>query len=192
MKTQVARGGAGVQSGERRIGRHEFPGLGIESVDDQLVDAFVVDDHALPGRIERHVVRVRALLGRTWPRALVLAQIGHRRQLAVIVDRQDGHAAVLVVGDDQPASAGIGGQMARLAAAGRLAAELGQVAAGRVDGVGHDLPAVEAAALADGEQETPAWIAGQKRRIDFGDGIPMGQLAGSGVLIEDLEAIRVA
>ena len=126
--------------------------------------------------IERHVVGVRALLRGTWPRAVMLGQIGHRRQSSIVADGQQSHAAVLVVDHDQPASARIDSQMTRLAAARRLATERGQLPAVGVDGVGHDCSAVQASALTDGEQETPARMAGQKRRIDFGDGIAMAQL----------------
>ena len=121
VKAQVARRGAGVDAAERRIVGHQLASASVEPVAHDLVDAFVVDQDALAGRVERDEVRVRAFLGRPGPRALVLQQVGARSESTVGVDWEDRDAAVLVIGDDHPLAARVDAQVARLAAARLLA-----------------------------------------------------------------------
>jgi hypothetical protein len=172
VKGQVARRSAGVQGGERRIVRHQFPGLGVQPVDHDLVDALVADEQPLAGRVERHEVGVRPLLGRPRPGALVLAQVGGRLEPPIRVDRQNGHRTVLVVGDEQVAASRVGTEVAGLAAVGALPAEERQIARVLVDLVRRDRPwplAFEDPALADGEQEALSRIERQEGRIDVRD-----------------------
>src|SRR5262249_6427813 len=131
MEAQVARRGAGVQSAERRVGRLEV--AITQAIADDLVDALVAHQQALAGGIEGHEVGVWP--GLRWPRtgALVLAKLSHRAEPTLSIDGQDGDAAVLMVGDDEPFAARVRAQVAGLTAAGRLVAQLSEHTRLRID-----------------------------------------------------------
>ncbi len=124
VEGEVPRGGAGVELPERRVVGDELPVRRVEPVGHHLVDALVVDEQPLTGRVQRREVGVGALLGRARTRAVVLDEVGHGAEPPVLADREDRHVAVLVVGDEQEAAGRIGAEVARVAADGRLFGQL--------------------------------------------------------------------
>jgi hypothetical protein len=81
-----------------------------------------------------------------------------------------------------------------LAAAGRLAAELGQIARVLVDRVRDDLATlstVHEAQLADGVEQALVWRERQERRVNFRDAVQVGQPARPRVALEDLNTVRL-
>ena len=107
----------------------------VELVDEDPVEAEVGDDGEAIGLVEVDRVGVRAPLPLgVEDLARVLDEVRSRAELAVGPDRQHGHAAAAVVGDEDVLARGVDHQVARPVADRRLLVELGQLAGLGVEG----------------------------------------------------------
>ena len=111
----------------------------VEVVDQQLVDAEIGGEGAAVGGVENDRVGVRSGLPHGVDAgALVLNETGQRGQASVRLDRQHGHAAAAVVGQQRISLRGVYADVTGDLAAGELLVQVGQGAGGGVDGVGLD------------------------------------------------------
>ena len=155
MKGKVPRAGA-----SRRLDRlmiHELAGGTVQRPDNCPIEAEIVGEDEPPRRVGLDHVRVRRVVaarreraartgrrargadaasGRT--RGEVAHDLGRRAEQSVRADRNHGHAAAAIVGDEDVRAPWIHAQMSRTGAAGRHRVQDAQVARRSGDGVGGD------------------------------------------------------
>ena len=166
----------GFDLGKCRVVRRERALGGIETVDQDFVEAEIRDVGKAIGRIHVDVVRVRLLLAvGIDARSRVLHERRGCLQPAVAIHRQDFDAATPVVRHQHGAAGAIDRQVRRSAAAGRLLVQQRQLSALMIDGKGAHRPAglaLEMVNLVDGIEE----IALRSRGEEAGAGRLGGQL----------------
>ena len=157
----MARAGAG--PGGHLVGVDREAALGVEAIGDDAVGALGRQVEELALAIERIVVRPHVLLlGAMRPqRALDRGEgrVGAERAVGLYGKHRDRIGAV--VGDEQELAGRVEGEMDRIVATGRLAADHPQVPGTGIDRVGGDVAAVAMHRV----EEPAALVDRQERRI---------------------------
>ena len=179
VKRQVARRRAGVKRPERRVVRHQLARARRRAGRSSSCRC-PCRRRGRAGRADRRPRSARAARSGSGPGPdpSCCCEVRHRPQLSVGVDRQDRDGAMFVVGHQHPAARWIAAQVAGLAAQAGLMTQLSvscPVASSMLER-GHPA-ALEAHALADGEQESTLRIEGQERRIVDRDGVQEREFA---------------
>ena len=139
VEVEVARSGAGRGADPGDVVGRQRAVVQVEVVDQQLVDAEIRSEGQAVGGIQDYRVGVRSQLPHGVDAgSLVLNEAGQRGQAAIRLDRQHGHTAAAVVGQQHVGLSGVHADMAGDLASGELLVQIGQRAGGGVDGVGLD------------------------------------------------------